>query len=161
MALKKKPNIKDLQKENVNLKRQLEEINDKFIRSLAEFDNYKKFNEKEMVEFKQFEGGDVLLDLLPVLDDFDRALTEAKNDHDNPAVIGMTLIHKKLKDVVESKGLKEMEVVGEAFDTDKHEAITKIKASSKHMKDKVVEQIEKGYYLNERIIRYAKVIVGE
>lgn len=160
-AKKKKTDIKELQSEIDELKKNIEETNDKFVRVLAEFDNFKKFNEKEMAEFKQFASKDVMIDLLPVIDDFERALEKVPTNEDNPAYEGLKLIHKKLKETLENKGLREMNAIGEEFNADLHEAITKSKAPNKKMKDKILNEIEKGYYLNDRIIRYAKVIVGE
>jgi molecular chaperone GrpE len=136
-------------------------LNDKYLRLFAEFDNYKRRTQKERVELLQTAGKDVLVSLLTVLDDFDRANKANENATDVAAVQeGVNLVHTKLKSILTQKGLKEMESINTEFDTDLHEAITKIPAPSEDLKGKVVDVLEKGYTLNDKVIRFAKVVVG-
>lgn len=136
-------------------------LNDKYLRLFAEFDNYKRRTQKERIELLQTAGKDVIVSLLPVLDDFDRANKAIENATDiNPIREGITLVHNKLKSVLNQKGLKEMESINTVFDTDNHEAITKIPAPNEEMKGKVMDELEKGYTLNDKVIRFAKVVVG-
>lgn len=143
------------------LKGELSALNDRHVRLYAEFDNYKRRTAKERVELMQSAAKDVIGDLLPVLDDFDRALKMMENASDVAAVKeGVELISNKLKSVLQKQGLKEMQVVGEAFDADFQEAITNVPAPSDDLKGKVIDEVEKGYFLNDRVLRYAKVVVG-
>ncbi len=143
-----------LQQENSNL-------NDKYLRLFAEFDNYKRRTQKERVELLQTAGKDVVVSLLPVLDDFDRALKATENATEVNAIReGIMLVQTKLKSILTQKGLKEMESLHTLFDTDIHEAITKIPAPTDDLKGKVVDELEKGYTLNDKVIRFAKVVVG-
>lgn len=143
------------------LKTALEEANQKYLRLYAEFDNYKKRTSRERVELLQTAGKDVIGDLLPVLDDLDRALKAMEENEVSEATKeGVTLVANKLKNTLQQKGLKEMQSINEAFDADFHEAITKIPAPSDDMKGKVVDEVLKGYLLNEKVLRYAKVVVG-
>jgi molecular chaperone GrpE len=136
-------------------------LNDKYLRLFAEFDNYKRRTQKERVELLQTAGKDVLVSLLTVLDDFDRANKAMENATDIKAVQeGVQLVHHKLRNMLTQKGLKEMETLNTTFDTDLHEAITKIPAPSEDLKGKVVDVLEKGYTLNDKVIRFAKVVVG-
>jgi len=136
-------------------------LNDKYLRLFAEFDNYKRRTQKERIELLQTAGKDVIVSLLPVLDDFDRANKAIDSATDiNPIREGITLVHNKLKSVLSQKGLKEMESIHTVFDTDNHEAITKIPAPNEEMKGKVMDELEKGYTLNDKVIRFAKVVVG-
>lgn len=136
-------------------------LNDKYLRLFAEFDNYKRRTQKERVELLQTAGKDVIISLLTVLDDFDRANKAMENATDIAAVQeGVQLVHTKLKSLLSQKGLKEMESINEPFDTDHHEAITKIPAPNEEMKGKVMDVLEKGYTLNDKVIRFAKVVVG-
>lgn len=138
-----------------------EEANDKFLRLYSEFDNFKKRNARERMELIRSAGSDVLRSVLPVLDDFDRAIKANETAEDLKAVKeGFSLISQKLYHLLESKGLKKMEVIGQPLDTDLHEAITQIPAPTPELKGKVVDVIENGYYLNEGVLRHAKVIVG-
>ena len=144
-----------------NLRVELGEANDKYLRLYAEFDNYKRRTSKERIELLQTAGKDVIVDLLPVLDDFERALKSMETATEVTAVRdGVALIQNKLKNILNSKGLKEMDSIGTPFDADIHEAITNIPAPSEDLKGKVVDQVEKGYYLNDKVIRFAKVVVG-
>jgi molecular chaperone GrpE len=136
----------------------VEQYKEKWLRLNAEFENYKKRTLREKSELIKTAGQEVIISLLPVLDDFERALKNAGPDDKTQE--GIRLIYQKLKNMLEQKGLKPMEATGEDFDTDLHEAITSVKAEEE-MKGKVVEEMEKGYFLNGKVIRHAKVIVGE
>lgn len=144
------------------LKQQLEEVNDKYIRLLAEFDNFKRRNAKERIELFKVANADTLKSMITVLDDFDRAQKSMDTANDIDALKeGLKLVHHKLKTTLQSQGLVEMEnSIGKVFDTDLHEAVTNIPAASEEMKGKVVDELEKGYLLNEKVIRFAKVVVG-
>jgi molecular chaperone GrpE len=136
-------------------------LNDKYLRLFAEFDNYKRRTQKERVELLQTAGKDVVVSLLPVLDDFERALKATENATEVNAIReGIMLVQTKLRGILSQKGLKEMESMHTVFDTDIHEAITKIPAPSDDLKGKVVDELEKGYTLNDKVIRFAKVVVG-
>ena len=133
---------------------------DKFLRLFAEFENYKRRTSKERVELFKTANQEVLLAMLPVLDDFDRAIAEIKKTDDNILIQGVELIQEKLKSTLVSKGLEEVEIkAGDAFDADFAEAITQIPAPK--LKGKIVDVIEKGYKLGDKIIRFPKVIIGQ
>ncbi len=135
---------------------------DKFLRLFAEFENYKRRTARERIELFKTANKDVLLALLPVLDDFDRALAEIKKTDDNILIKGVELIQEKLKSTLFSKGLEEVEIkAGDAFDADFAEAITQIPAPSPKLKGKIVDVIEKGYKLGDKIIRFPKVVIGQ
>lgn len=144
------------------LKAELGEAKDKYLRIFAEFDNSKRRNAKERLELIKTAGLEILQDLLPVLDDLGRAekIIETATDLENVKK-GFDLIKEKLVRTLQNKGLKAMESIGADFDADFHEAITEIPAPNPEMVGKVVDEVEKGYILNEKIIRYAKVIVGK
>lgn len=143
------------------LKQENSNLNDKYLRLFAEFDNYKRRTQKERVELLQTAGKDVVVSLLPVLDDFERALKATENATEVSAIReGVMLVQTKLKSILGQKGLKEVESLNTLFDTDMHEAITKIPAPSDDLKGKVVDELEKGYTLNDKVIRFAKVVVG-
>ena len=134
---------------------------DKFLRLFAEFENYKRRTAKERIDLFKTANQDVLQAMLPVLDDFDRALAEIKKTDDNILIQGVELIQEKLKNTLNSKGLELVEVnIGDAFDADFAEAITQIPAPSPKMKGKIVDVIEKGYKLGDKIIRFPKVVIG-
>tara|TARA_B100000609_G_C17143066_1_gene396635 strand:+ start:308 stop:835 length:528 start_codon:yes stop_codon:yes gene_type:complete len=138
------------------------ELNDKHLRLHAEFENFKRRTTKERIELYKTAGEDVLTTLLPILDDFERAI-KAKTDvgEELKEDEGVLLIYNKMKSSLELKGLKVMEdAIGQELNTDFHEAITKIPAPSEEMKGKIIDVIEKGYFLNEKVIRYAKVVVA-
>lgn len=136
-------------------------LNDKYLRLFAEFDNYKRRTQKERVELLQTAGKDVIVSLLPLLDDFDRANKAMENATEVAAIReGVNLVHSKLKSTLAQKGLKEIESINTPFNTDHHEAITKIPAPNEEMKGKVMDELEKGYTLNDKVIRFAKVVVG-
>ncbi|MCC6817414.1 MAG: nucleotide exchange factor GrpE [Bacteroidia bacterium] len=144
------------------LKQQLHEANDKFLRLYAEFDNYKRRTMKEKTEILQTASKEVMLSLLPVIDDFERAQKAANSSLDLEAYKqGIELIHHKFNNILSTRGLKALESVGQEFNVDLHEAITNIPASSDDLKGKVIDETEKGYMLNGHVIRFAKVVVGE
>lgn len=143
------------------LKEELQLVNDKYVRLYAEFDNFRRRTIKEREEARKMEGKDVIVSLLPVLDDFDRALRSMQNATDlAPVKEGVELIQQKFKNTLMQKGLKEMESIGKPFDPELHEAITNIPAPNEELKGKVVDEMEKGYFLNDKVARFAKVIVG-
>lgn len=134
---------------------------DKFLRLFAEFENYKKRTSKERLELFKTANQEVLLAMLPVLDDFDRAIVEINKSEDETLTKGVELIHEKLKSTLVSKGLEQVEVrAGDAFNADFAEAITQIPAPSDKLKGKIVDVIEKGYKLGDKIIRFPKVVIG-
>lgn len=142
------------------LKDQLVQANDKYLRLYAEFDNFRRRTAKERQEMLLSGGKDVLASLLPVMDDFDRALKAMETATDViPVKEGVALVQNKLKHILSAKGVKEMDTKGQPFDADIHEAITNIPAGDK-LKGKVVDELEKGYYLNDKVLRFAKVVVG-
>lgn len=145
----------------VELQLKLDTKNDKYLRLFAEFENYKRRTGKERVEFFKTANEDVMLSLLPVLDDFDRALKEiVKSDDTN--LKGIQLIRSKLDETLKQKGLEAIETKpGGAFNADIHEAITQIPAPSNKLKGKIIDVIEKGYTLGDKIIRYPKVVIGQ
>ncbi|MFV5691295.1 nucleotide exchange factor GrpE [Flavobacterium sp. LT1R49] len=135
---------------------------DKYLRLFAEFENYKRRTTKERIELFKTANQEVLLAMLPVLDDFDRAIVEISKSEDEILLKGVELIHEKLKNTLVSKGLEQVEVkAGDAFDADFAEAITQIPASSDKMKGKIVDVLEKGYKLGDKIIRFPKVVIGQ
>ncbi|MGF7072218.1 nucleotide exchange factor GrpE [Mucilaginibacter sp. 3215] len=143
------------------LKEELAQANDKYLRLYAEFDNFRRRTIKEREEARKTEGKDVIVALLPVLDDFERAQRAMdKATEVAPVKEGVTLIQNKLKNILGQKGLKEMTSIGNAFDADLHEAITNIPAPTDDLKGKVMDEMEKGYTLNDKVIRFAKVVVG-
>ncbi len=139
----------------------INELNDKYLRLYSEFDNFRKRTLKEKIDLSRTASEDVIRELLPVLDDFDRALVSMNATDQVEAVKeGVQLIHAKMKAIFTSKGLLEMRTIGESFNTDYHEAITSIPAPTEEMKNKVVDEIQKGYTLHDKVIRFAKVITG-
>lgn len=144
------------------LKGQVAEANDKFLRLYSEFDNYKKRVNKERLDLIKSAGADLITALLPVFDDMDRAVKSLDSTTEiEPLKEGVALIHSKFKSTLQQKGLKEMEAVGAPFDTDLHDALTSIPAPSEDLKGKVIEEVQKGYFLNDKVIRHAKVIIGQ
>ena len=144
------------------LAKDLADEKDKHLRLFAEFENYKRRTSKERVELFKTANQEVLLAMLPVLDDFDRALVEIAKSGDETLTKGVELIHEKLKSTLSSKGLELVDVkVGDAFDADFAEAITQIPAPSPKLKGKIVDVLEKGYKLGDKIIRYPKVVIGQ
>ena len=144
------------------LKKELDGEKDKFLRLFAEFENYKRRTAKERLELFKTANQEVLQSMLPVLDDFDRAMAEIVKSGDEALSKGVELIHEKLKSTLVSKGLEEVSVrAGDAFNVDFAEAITQIPAPSDDLKGKIVDVIEKGYKLGDKIIRFPKVVVGQ
>jgi molecular chaperone GrpE len=140
---------------------ELSATNDKYLRLYSDFENYKKRISRDRIELIKSAGSDILLSILPVLDDMERALKAMGDTADlKAAKDGIQLVYQKMKAIMEGKGLKAMESVGKTFDADLHDAITNMPAPSEDMKGKVIEEIEKGYYLFDKVIRHAKVIVG-
>lgn len=143
------------------LKADLAKEKDKFLRLFAEFENYKKRTSKERMDLFRTAGQEVIVALLPVSDDFDRALPELSKSEDKEMFKGVELIHNKFKQVLKAKGLEELEVkAGDVFDAEIHDAITQIPAPDKKMKGKIIDVIEKGFKLGDKIIRHPKVVVG-
>jgi molecular chaperone GrpE len=152
---------KDNSSEQEDLKIKLAELNDKYLRLYSDFDNFRKRTAKEKIELIQSGGEDVFKSMLPVLDDFERAIKSNAEIQDIESIKeGFTLIFNKFKNTLTQKGLAEMKSAGEVFDTDLHEAITNIPAPSEDLKGKVVDELEKGYTLNGKVIRFAKVVIG-
>ena len=144
------------------LRIELQEQKDKFIRLYAEFDNFKRRNARERVELIQTAGREVISSLLEVLDDCDRAEKQLqKSDNLDQAKEGIQLVFNKLRNTLQAKGLKEMKSIGESFNPDFHEAITEIPVNDPAMEGRIVDEVEKGYYLNDKIIRFSKVVVGK
>ncbi len=137
------------------------ELNDKYLRLYSEFDNFRKRTLREKIDLSRTASEDVIKELLPVLDDFDRATSAMQATDQIEAVKeGVQLIHSKMKAVFASKGLQEIKSIGEEFNTDFHEAITSIPAPSEELKNKVVDEIQKGYMLHDKVIRFSKVVTG-
>lgn len=138
------------------------EWKDKYIRLVAEFDNFRKRNARERLELVQTAGKDVIVSLLDVLDDCDRAQKQLETSDDVEAMKeGVLLVFNKLRNTLQAKGVKPMEALHQPFNPDIHEAITDIPAPNASLKDKVLDELQKGYYLNDKIIRFAKVVVGK
>ena len=142
------------------LEKEIADLKDHHLRQYADFENYKRRSMKERVEMIKSAGADIISTLLPVLDDFDRALKAMTSEVDASNREGIILIQQKLMASLEQRGLKPMESIGKEFDVELHEAITKIPTEDENMKDKVIDEVEKGYWLNDKVIRYAKVVVG-
>jgi molecular chaperone GrpE len=154
------PSAEELSAEE-KLSEELAKEKDKFLRLFAEFENYKKRTSKERIDLFKTANQEVLQAMLPVLDDFDRALAQIAKSGDENALKGVELIHNKLKDTLVSKGLEQVELkAGDAFDADFAEAITQIPAPTEDLKGKIVDVVEKGYKLGDKIIRFPKVVLG-
>ena len=150
------------QVEDLKLEDQLQEEKDKFLRLFAEFENYKRRTAKERIELFSTASEEVMISLLPILDDFDRASVEIEKDLENETLKGVLLIKNKLFDSLKSKGLSLVDVIkGDEFNADDHEAVTQIPAPSKDMVGKIIDVIEKGYKLGEKVIGYPKVVIGK
>ncbi|MFW2476229.1 MAG: nucleotide exchange factor GrpE [Sediminibacterium sp.] len=144
------------------LQAELQEQKDKYLRLMAEFDNFRRRTAKERIELIQTAGKDVIVSLLDVLDDCDRAEKQLQSSDDIAVQKeGIQLVFNKLRSNLQAKGVKAMESINADFDVEKHEAITEIPAPSEDMKGKVIDEVMKGYYLNDKIIRFAKVVVGK
>ncbi len=144
------------------LQKELEEQKDKYLRLFAEFDNFKRRSAKERIELSQTAGKEVIKDLLDVLDDSERAEKQIQVSDDLVQIkAGIQLVFNKLRNTLQSKGLKAMDSIHKNFDVEQHEAITEIPAPTEELKGKVLDEVQKGYYLNDKIIRFAKVVVGK
>ena len=140
----------------------LAELNDRYLRLYSEFDNYRKRTNKEKIDLIATASAGVLKELITTLDDFERAIANNENVEDLTTLKeGFHLIYNKLKTTLENKGLKAMLAKGESFDSELHEAIANIPAPSEDLVGKIVDDVEKGYYLHDKVIRYAKVVVGQ
>jgi molecular chaperone GrpE len=138
------------------------ELQDKYLRLSAEFDNYRKRTMKEKTDMIRTAADDVLKKIIPVMDDFERGLAAINSARDLEAVKqGMNLIYGRFKEFLQQQGIKEIEAINQEFNTDFHEAVTKIPVTDESMKGKVVDVVEKGYFLHDKVIRYPKVVVGE
>ena len=161
ISSEKKSNLKKDKPSKPNFDELLKAEKDKFLRLFAEFENYKRRTAKERIELFSTASEEVMVSLLPVLDDFERASSEIEKSNDNEIFNGILLIKNKLFDSLNSKGLSEIKIKkGDDFNADIHEAITQIPAPNKKMKGKIIDIIEKGYKLGEKIIRYPKVVIG-
>ena len=144
------------------LQAEIDEWKDKYLRLFSEFDNFRKRTSRERIDLLKSASADLIIQLIPVIDDFERALKslDKNNELTAPYHHGMELIYNKFSALLSKQGLKPMVTKDQVFDTDFHEALTNIPAPTEEMKGKVVDEIEKGYLLNEKVIRYAKVVVG-
>jgi molecular chaperone GrpE len=158
-----KPKSKENKKElDVNIEEQIQNEKDKFLRLFAEFENYKKRTTKERIELFSTASQELMTSLLPILDDFDRAEQEFLKNKENELFKGVSLIQNKFADTLKSKGLKLIEIKeGDVFNADDHEAVTQIPAPNEKLKGKIIDVIEKGYMLGEKVIRYPKVVIGK
>ena len=153
---KKSKNDKQLDE----LKEKYDELNDKYLRLFSEFDNYRKRTAKEKIELSKTASESIMVDLLPILDDFERAIQTMENKETDANYEGVVLIYNKLKRALEQKGLEEINAKDAVFDTDEHEALTNVPVTDESQKGKVLDVIQKGYKLNGKVIRYARVVVG-
>lgn len=153
--------VNESEKRVAELEEQLAQLNDKFLRLYSEFDNFRKRTAREKVELLNTAGEDIIKNLLPIVDNFERAIRTNEKATDVKAINeGINLIAQMMKSSLQQRGLVAMNSIGEPFNTDLHEAITEIPAPSPDMKGKVVDEVEKGYTLNGKVIRFAKVVVG-
>ena len=153
---KKSKNDKQLEE----LQEKYDELNDKYLRLFSEFDNYRKRTAKEKIELSKTASESIMVDLLPILDDFERALQTMENKETDANYEGVLLIYNKFKRTLEQKGLEEINAKDATFDTDEHEALTNVPVTDESQKGKVLDVIQKGYKLNGKVIRYARVVVG-
>lgn len=150
------------QETSISQEDELAKEKDKFLRLFAEFENYKKRTTKERIELFKTAGQDVIESMLPILDDFDRALIEISKSADENLLKGVEIIYNKLFNILKSKGLEQIQVAfADNFDSEIHEAITQIAAPTEELKGKIIDVVEKGYKLGDKIIRYPKVVVGQ
>lgn len=144
------------------LEQELKELNDKYLRLYSEFDNFRRRTTKERIELFKSAGEEVLTAILPILDDFERAIQSMEGTEDVSALKdGIQLVYDKMVKTLDRQGLKAFNARGEKFDADLHEAVTTIPAPSEDLKGRIVDEIEKGYTLNDKVIRYSKVVIGE
>ncbi len=153
----------DLDEDEVidKLKVELQDQKDKYLRLLAEFENYKRRSSRERIELSQTAGKEIIVSLLDVLDDCERAEKQLQQEKNTGDLSGVQLVFNKLRNILQNRGLKPMDSLGLEFDVEKHEAVSEVPAPSPDLKGKVVAEVVKGYYLNDKIIRFAKVIVGK
>jgi molecular chaperone GrpE len=145
----------------IELNSKIEELNAKYLYLFAEFDNYRKRTQKERIDLIKSASSDIIVQMLPILDDLDRATKSFDTTQDLDAIKeGVNLIHNKFKNILVQKGLEEIKAVGETFDTDLHEAIANVAADCEENKGKVLDMVEKGYFLNGKVLRFAKVLVA-
>ena len=138
------------------------DLNNRFLRLYAEFENFRKRTNKERLDIINNANADLLKDLIPVIDDFERAITNNDGSEDVVAIKeGFSLIYNKYKGILQTKGLKPMEAKGEVFDPEVHEAVANMPTEDKELKGKIIDDVEKGYFLNDKVLRYAKVVVGQ
>jgi molecular chaperone GrpE len=148
--------------EEEKLKAALQEMKDKYLRQVAEFENFRKRSARERMELIQTAGKEVITSLLDVVDDCDRAEKQLQSSNDIELIKeGVLLVFNKLRSTLQARGLKPMQTIGVEFNPDQHEAITEIPAPTEELKGKVMDEVMKGYYLNDKIIRFAKVVVGK
>ena len=158
--IKTEENIEVKEEKADNFEEKFNELNDKYLRLYSEYDNYRKRTANEKIELIKTAAESTIIALLPILDDFERALPTMEKSENKTHYEGVMLIYNKLKRTLEQKDLEEIKAVGEPFNTDEHEALTQIPAPSEDMKDKVIDVVQKGYKLNGKVIRYARVVVG-
>jgi molecular chaperone GrpE len=145
-----------------NWKQDYDELYDKYLRIYSEFENFRRRTQKEKFDTISYANSSLIQDLLPVLDDFERALKSMEESENIPGIKnGIALIFNKFRNILENKGVSEIDCIGKEFDPEIHEAISKIEAPSKKMKGKIIDQVQKGYFLKEKVIRHSKVVVGE
>jgi len=157
----KKKDQKETQDPTAQIQAQLDQEKDRYLRLFAEFENYKRRTGKERIDLFKTASQDVMVSLLPIIDDFDRCLKEMENG-DPDHLQGVQLISNKFRETLKQKGLSEIETkIGEVFNADNHEAVTQIPAPTDDMKGKIIDVIEKGYVLGDKIIRYPKVVIGQ
>ncbi len=140
---------------------EIAELKDKYLRQAAEFDNFRRRSARERVELTQTAGKEIIVSMLDVLDDLDRAQKQLQNSDDSAAKEGVMLIFNKFRNILQSKGVKAMETIHTNFNPDLHEAITEVPTPNPSLIGKVLDEVQKGYYLNDKIIRFAKVVVGK
>lgn len=156
----------EIEKEDISkeekLQKELDEYKDKYLRLYSEFENFRRRTNKEKVEIISNANERLIVDIIPIIDDFERAEKSLEDSEDAKAIKeGVDLIYNKLLKTLESKGVKKLKSIGEALDTEKHEAITQIPVDDKKKKGKIVDVIEEGYILHDKVIRYAKVVIGQ
>ncbi|MDD4150116.1 MAG: nucleotide exchange factor GrpE [Bacteroidales bacterium] len=151
-----------LKDENIALSEAHDELKDKYLRLIAEYDNYRKRTTKEKIELRELTKSAIIFDFLDIIDDVDRAILHVDDIKDIDATIeGVKLINSKFKDFLKSQGIEEIAAIDKVFDTDLHEAVTKFPVEEDDKRGKVIDVVQKGYKINDRVIRFAKVVVGE
>jgi molecular chaperone GrpE len=161
-ATSPEPDVQSIQDELKACTDKNAELQDKYLRLSAEFDNYRKRTHKEKAELIKSASDDLLKKIIPVVDDFERGLAAVNNSVDLEAIKqGMNLIYSRFKEFLQQQGIREIESLNQEFNTDFHEAVTKIPVTDENLKGKVVDVVEKGYFLHDKVIRYPKVVIGE